>query len=122
TWYNCIAAWFMFNPSFVSCQINETDIFEEEIISLGLGIGIDYAVIGPKLSVKIADNFHAIATGARSKGKVFGVGGVEVRFPLADKPRVRPYVQATLGNDFIIGFYDASMRERTVRSFISSSL
>lgn len=95
------------------------NIFAKERLSLGVGVGVDYGVLGPKVSYSIFKNWHAIfAVSILPKNFVYA-GGIEIRMPLKNNARICPHVFIIYGKDLFVELTDFEKQELERKVFNS---
>lgn len=98
------------------------NIFAKEKLSLGVGLGVDYAGLGPKVSYSIFKNWYAIFTASIIPKEFIYAGGIEIRMPLKSNPRICPHVFLMYGKDFIVELSDFGAQEFERKVFNSINL
>lgn len=116
---------FLFNFVYSSGQSKSRaaeNIFAKERLSLGVGVGVDYGVLGPKFSYSLFQNLHAIfAVSILPKNFIYA-GGTEIRMPLKNNARICPHVFLMYGMDFIVELSDFGKQEFERKVFNSINL
>ncbi|MBP9198220.1 MAG: hypothetical protein KBF35_11160, partial [Saprospiraceae bacterium] len=98
------------------------NIFAKEKLSLGVGLGVDYGILGPKVSYSIFKNWHAIFTASIIPKEFIYGGGTEIRIPLKSNARICPHVFLMYGKDFIVELSDFGKQEFERKVFNSINL
>ncbi|MBP6236844.1 MAG: hypothetical protein KA270_05115 [Saprospiraceae bacterium] len=112
----------VFNSTAQSKSKAVENIFAKEKLSLGVGVGVDYGVLGPKVSYSLFKNLHAIfAVSILPKNFVYA-GGIEIRMPLKSNTRICPHVFLMYGKDFIVELSDFGKQELERKVFNSINL
>lgn len=109
----------VFNSIAQSKSKAEENIFAKEKLSLGVGIGVDYGILGPKVSYSLFKNVHAIFTASIIPKEFIYGGGTEIRIPLKSDTRIRPHVFLMYGRDFIVELSDFGKQELERKVFNS---
>lgn len=120
-------SFFCFLLSFVYCAAQskpraEENIFAKEKLSLGVGIGVDYGILGPKVSYSLFKNVHAIFTASIIPKELIYGGGTEIRIPLKSNTRICPNVFLMYSRDHIVELSDFGKQEFERKVFNSINL
>jgi len=94
------------------CQTIESEnIFKNEKITVGIGIGVDYSIIGPKLKLKVRENIFITSSISLVQTNIIPTLGIESQYVKLKNTRICPYAFLIIGNDLLIRLKDFDQRE-----------